>query len=229
MQPQSGSKPAWKFSVALPLVEQAILAAPPDSEGLRNTSAVVDSLTALPQAKDVIATALLTSSIKDKRGLASNMVAWFAAEITKGRDWSSKVIRIGAAPSYRYRVLSDEEGYPGADVDFQAVEANPQLVKHLRRERAMWIVKRKKNSSRLSDGSLTCEACSANSKQLFSQIEGDLWEVHHRHPLGKAHAAVLTKLADLAVLCPTCHRAIHKTIPMMSVEKFRHTFFPAGT
>jgi 5-methylcytosine-specific restriction protein A len=30
-----------------------------------------------------------------------------------------------------------------------------------------------------------------------------------------------TRLADLAILCANCHRMIHKTRPLMSVEEFK--------
>ncbi len=42
-----------------------------------------------------------------------------------------------------------------------------------------------------------------------------------------ASERVSTTLSDLAVLCPNCHRAIHRTKPLMSVEEFR-SHFQAG-
>ena len=50
----------------------------------------------------------------------------------------------------------------------------------------------------------------------------------HRRPLAEAVGSVTTRLEDLALLCPNCHRAIHRTAPLMSVEEFRTRFFPRG-
>jgi len=49
-------------------------------------------------------------------------------------------------------------------------------------------------------------------------LTSDIFEVHHRRLLSKAKGTVKTNLTDLAVLCPNCHRAIHRTNPMLKVE-----------
>ena len=80
----------------------------------------------------------------------------------------------------------------------------------------------------LPDGRLACEACGFTARDAYPNLDGDLCEVHHRRPLSEAVAPVATSLADLAIMCPNCHRAIHRTDPLMSVEEFRTRFFADG-
>jgi 5-methylcytosine-specific restriction protein A len=57
-------------------------------------------------------------------------------------------------------------------------------------------------------------------------LTGDVCEVHHRRPLAEASGPVTTRIEDLAILCANCHRAIHQTRPLLSVEDFRDRFVP---
>lgn len=61
----------------------------------------------------------------------------------------------------------------------------------------------------------------------FALAYGDLWigfaECHHRLSLASLGSRTGTRLADLAILCANCHRMIHKTRPLMSVEEFAST------
>lgn len=47
---------------------------------------------------------------------------------------------------------------------------------------------------------------------------GDLYECHHRVPLADLAIVRSTKASDLAILCPTCHRAIHRIDPLPTAE-----------
>ncbi len=70
-----------------------------------------------------------------------------------------------------------------------------------------------------SDGS--CEACGTNLRVLFSERGECALEVHHRTPLSKRpKGRVTTSLAELAVLCATCHRLLHAD-PKLNLERLR--------
>jgi predicted HNH restriction endonuclease len=125
-----------------------------------------------------------------------------------------------------FSALLDADGrIPPFDIDAAAAEGRRAVVIHLRRERNAAIVRAKRDSARLADGSLECEACGANSLRSFPTLGVDIWEVHHRIPLSTIESSTSTSLADLAILCPTCHRAIHRTDPFLAVGEFRAQFF----
>jgi 5-methylcytosine-specific restriction enzyme A len=72
-----------------------------------------------------------------------------------------------------------------------------------------------------ADGELKCEACDFLMDRTYHCLPADVFEVHHRLPLADAMAKVETRLEDLAILCANCHRAIHKSQPLIGVEAFR--------
>jgi predicted HNH restriction endonuclease len=152
------------------------------------------------------------------------MIAWFSQQITvKKSPWTSSFDRSEETP-YSYRPIDDAA--PGLDPELEAYEGDKRYVVHLQTERNPTIVQAKRDSARASNGGLTCEACGANSVATFPGVQRDIWEVHHRLPLSEAKQQVITKLEDLAILCPTCHRAIHRTRPLQTVEQFGANFFP---
>lgn len=101
------------------------------------------------------------------------------------------------------------------DADFEAAEGDPQLVEHLRRERDSGL----RDLKIASSGSHACEACGFDFEQAYGL--DPYCEVHHRVPVSEGPR--VTSLDELAILCANCHRAIHRTKPMMSVEAFRRT------
>jgi hypothetical protein len=116
------------------------------------------------------------------------------------------------------KIWSDWPGKPHIpDIEAQAIEGRPQLVSHLRKERNPKLAKAKKSKFRQEHGDLFCEACLGKHKE-YGTLTGDLFEVHHRSALSNATKLVVTTLKDLAVVCPNCHRAIHRSDPMLSVE-----------
>ena len=88
------------------------------------------------------------------------------------------------------------------------------------------LVRAKRAAARNSSGLLECEVCMFVAQDAYLMaLFGELCEVHHRNPLGDLGAgSTATRLEDLAILCSNCHRAIHQTRPMMTVDEFRDRF-----
>ena len=70
-------------------------------------------------------------------------------------------------------------------------------------------------------GKLQCEACGFNFAATYGDLGIGFAECHHRLPLASLGSRTGTRLGDLAILCANCHRMIHKTRPLMSVEEFK--------
>ncbi len=101
---------------------------------------------------------------------------------------------------------------------FSATEGRKKFVTHLRRERDPRIIKAKKDQVLNETGKLACEACGFDFKQVYGE---DFAEAHHRALLSAVETETETTLNDLAILCANCHRMIHRTEPMETVEQFR--------
>jgi predicted HNH restriction endonuclease len=135
------------------------------------------------------------------------------------------------APGTLSRVifLQSEDDQVGSDIahsDFgenehSAPEGRKLLVQHLRRERNRGLVLAKKQQVRSEKGALACEICEFNFEEFFRPHVADFCEVHHRNPLSEANGCTETRLADLAIVCSNCHRALHLIKPMPSVENLR--------
>jgi 5-methylcytosine-specific restriction protein A len=98
-------------------------------------------------------------------------------------------------------------------------EGNPRLVAHIRRERNQKIVKKKKAETLESTGCLACEVCGFDSYEVYGEHGKEFCEVHHLKPLSKADGVIETTLDDLAIVCSNCHRVIHRTDPMLTIEE----------
>ena len=93
-----------------------------------------------------------------------------------------------------------------------ATEGKQQLLAHSRRERSRFLVQKKLEEFRRVHGALQCEACALSEVGRYpGALAGRIFEVHHTLPLSSAATPRRTTLADLAVLCANCHRAVHAT------------------
>jgi hypothetical protein len=125
-----------------------------------------------------------------------------------------RIVVAGNPADHIWRDILGASGLP--DIEASAIEGSSKLVTHLRRERNPELAKKKKTQFQTIHRRLFCEACQCEHNH-YGDLTGDIFEVHHRLPLSKASGPVKTRLQDLTVLCPNCHRAIHRTEPMISV------------
>jgi 5-methylcytosine-specific restriction protein A len=134
----------------------------------------------------------------------------------------AEAIRKGAA-----EVIAEQKGIPATDVqidpdeEFQEGAVLTRL--HKRRERDPKASAKKKATVLKATGKLDCEACGFDFALAYGDLGIGFAECHHRLPLASLGSRTGTRLADLAILCANCHRMIHKTRPLMSVEEFAST------
>ena len=99
-----------------------------------------------------------------------------------------------------------------------AIEGNPVLISHMIRERDPGLRGKKIADVLARIGHLECEGCKTAHETLHGRKAHGMYDVHHRKPISEGQRE--TKLDDLAVLCASCHRLIHRIAPMMTVEEF---------
>lgn len=66
-------------------------------------------------------------------------------------------------------------------------------------------------------GKLFCQACGVEPLKVYGV---EVIEAHHRIPLSKSEEGRVTEISDLIMLCPSCHRAVHR-IPDCDVEALK--------
>lgn len=63
-----------------------------------------------------------------------------------------------------------------------------------------------------SSPQLRCEICDFSPPNFERSIQESFFEAHHRIPISAAEGTVGTKVSDMALLCASCHRFIHRLI-----------------
>ena len=81
---------------------------------------------------------------------------------------------------------------------------------HRRRERSR-ALRKKLIVDRIKKGELACDGCGWTAKHLDEQMAQAGFECHHLVPLHVAGTSE-TRIKDVALLCATCHRLVHRWI-----------------
>jgi 5-methylcytosine-specific restriction enzyme A len=96
------------------------------------------------------------------------------------------------------------------DLDEEFWEGRTLTVSHSRRERRP-KVRRLLLASRSRGGPLKCEGCGWTAGPVDAEIAIAAFEAHHLAPLSSLGHSI-TRLKDMALLCATCHRLVHRWI-----------------
>jgi hypothetical protein len=94
--------------------------------------------------------------------------------------------------------------------DINAIEGGRKLVLHLRVERDPNIAKEAVRRHVRDIGSV-CKVCALDFSRRYQMGAGEhCLEAHHKLPLSHRLVSSRTNLEDFVVICPSCHRVIHK-------------------
>ncbi|AOY98272.1 hypothetical protein BKK81_02415 [Cupriavidus sp. USMAHM13] len=117
---------------------------------------------------------------------------------------------------------------PGASDDEEEEFAEGRLLTlvHKRREREKGLRPLLLRARRKSNGSLTCDACGDGPKTADDLLSDAGFEAHHTIPLQQAGPqGTATRVGNLALLCATCHRLLHRAMQVrktwLSIEDFK--------
>ena len=89
-------------------------------------------------------------------------------------------------------------------------EGDAKMRHHLTIERCSKAAKAAKNVARATNGVLLCKACGKDTVKIYGH---ELIDAHHIIPLADTKGmSRVPKVEDFAMLCPTCHRAVHKEL-----------------
>ena len=136
----------------------------------------------------------------------------------------NEVHRIAAAIADASSQLEDALVLASDDEEDGAVEGALLEYRHRRRERDRKLVRRKKAQALRTGQPLACEACEGDVASTYDLAAGSLVECHHLLPLASGQRT--TRLEDLALVCPTCHRALHSGSRWASLPELRQHLHP---
>jgi hypothetical protein len=101
--------------------------------------------------------------------------------------------------------------------DPEWTEGDPKMRQHLTIERCSKAALTAKNLAREKSGYISCDSCGTIPVKSYGH---ELIDAHHIIPLADTKGMARVPSADdFAMLCPTCHRAVHKEIKAGSKGK----------
>ena len=104
------------------------------------------------------------------------------------------------------------------DDDMEFKEGKILTRVHQVRERNPSVVRKKKKEVLDKKGKLECEACGFDFFSVYGDLGYGFAECHHTVPVSELGENQRTKFSDLVILCANCHRMIHKSKPMLSIN-----------
>ena len=81
---------------------------------------------------------------------------------------------------------------------------------HKARERNNQVISLAKDNFKKLHGRLYCQICGFDFENNYGEIGKDFIEAHHTLAVSDMESEHKTKIEDLVMLCPNCHRMIHK-------------------
>jgi 5-methylcytosine-specific restriction enzyme A len=153
-----------------------------------------------------------------ERGNKDEEVVW--------KLYSSKPDELRKITNSIRSLVSSDAPIPPKDIisdDEEEGEEGQILTRtHRYRERDSKLVKRKKERVLKEKGTLLCEVCRFDFVKKYGDRGSGFIECHHTKPVSELEVGERTKISDLSLVCPNCHRMIHKKRPWLSVEELRN-------
>lgn len=118
-------------------------------------------------------------------------------------------------------VAEERAVYSTEDSEEEFPEGRILTRLHKEKERNTKLVERKKLSVLNGTGRLQCEACDFDFRNVYGDLGRDYAECHHRIPIADLTENHRTRLSDVAIVCANCHRMLHRSRPMLTVEQLR--------
>ena len=192
------------------------------SNELRSLRIFPQSVRSNPKFRNPSGVALKLSNIQsiDPDHVGAGMPHAGAGDLATWNEWSHRPDELAEAVA-QIRARGETDDAPddtGEEEEYEAPEGRILYREHRRYERDRKLVAEKKKAVLKKTGKLACEVCDFESATAFD-VEGVI-DVHHVVPLHKIGQSV-TRLGDLALVCPTCHRVIHKHKPFITPAELK--------
>jgi 5-methylcytosine-specific restriction enzyme A len=123
---------------------------------------------------------------------------------------------------YFVLVSREPELFERANAEEDEASLGEEDLRVLREHKRVERNRRLAHKAKLAQG-YTCKACGFDFELKYGTVGKNFIEAHHLTPLSelKGQRLTLDPKKDFTVLCSNCHRMIHRTSFVHSVEEFR--------
>jgi predicted RNA-binding protein with PUA-like domain len=136
-------------------------------------------------------------------------------------DWAGTFsISVGRDLNHFIFDIRSKDESPDAIEEQEYSEGKQYYKQHVMRERNPKLMKEAKELFIRQHGCLYCEVCKYNFEDHFGDRGRDFIEGHHTKYVSELAPGEGTKITDIVMLCPNCHRMIHRK-PRISFEDLK--------
>lgn len=186
------------------------------ADDLESSARIREQFPALADAVEEHQATLMT-------GLNSSSIRKLADRVLK-----LQVAAFGKTNSAAVNIATSLPQTPLED-DIQGNEGKILTRLHSFRERDRRLVKAAKRAFVQKHGYLFCECCRHVPETFYGPRGKGRIQAHHRVPLEQLVPDSITRLSDLAMVCPNCHDIIHAMRPWMKIENLKQTLLDLGS
>ena len=129
------------------------------------------------------------------------------------------------AEQIRKRVEESGEALPETPEEGEEGAVEGRLLYRVHKTRERKKSEEKKRAVLKATGRLECEACRFDFLATYGERGRGFAECHHKLPI--SNGTRTTYLRDLAIVCPNCHRMLHRG-DLISMEDLRQLLGPAS-
>lgn len=153
-----------------------------------------------------------------------------AYKIKTGSEWHPSQFNAVEAKNYfinkGYVVKVKKSGKVLAEVKLEDEEltfseGREKYALHKKYERDVNASKIVKEKRLKENGDLKCEVCGFSFLETYGELGSGFIEAHHKIPVSKLGNNGRTRIEDIALVCSNCHKIIHRTKPILSVDKLK--------
>jgi len=119
------------------------------------------------------------------------------------------------------RRLSSNTVLPDDDDEAAFPEGRELFLKHRARERNVTVVKLAKSLFLRRHGRFFCQACGFDFEKVYGGLGRGFIEAHHTIPVSELSSGAKTKASDIALICPNCHRMVHRKRPWLAIDQLQ--------
>lgn len=116
-----------------------------------------------------------------------------------------------------WRLNIEKDFESNADLTGEFPEGKMVERLHKSRERNSHVVSLAKELFKKSQGRLFCQVCKFDFEENYGETGKNFIEAHHTIAVSDMKSDHKTRIEDIAMLCPNCHRMAHKKRPWLSM------------
>lgn len=100
-------------------------------------------------------------------------------------------------------------------------EGREILTQHIQRERNQKVVSQAKAEFIKKYGRLKCQICEFDFEKEYGKQGKGFIEAHHTKPVSELKPGDKTRVEDMLLVCPNCHRMIHRQKPWLTASQLK--------